>query len=138
MREAPRHAAAHAEETPTVSAPSGWRQRQVEVQEHILVYLFPSISRCPYKDHFHAINLCTKTLVDGTPEGKSEFSSEVGGILCQVCASDVDNAATEAFSNGLSCLDKLAHDMPYSPLGLDACVIYIHRQSAFMNGVSKT
>jgi hypothetical protein len=65
-----------------------------KITEHVLVYLFPGISRCPYKDRFHACNIVTKTLHDGTPEGKSEFASEVGAILCQVHEPDVETVAT--------------------------------------------
>ena len=42
---------------------------------------------------FHTVQTCTKTLHDGTPEGKKEYSSEIGGIICQLLREDVEQAA---------------------------------------------
>ena len=64
-----------------------------KIAEHVLVYLFPGISRCPYKDGFHAVQTCTKTLHDGTPEGKSEYATEIGSIIRAVHEPDVEAAA---------------------------------------------
>lgn len=52
-----------------------------DVTKHVLCTIFPSISRAPYRDCFHAINAVNKTAHEGMPDEKAKLGNALFDAL---------------------------------------------------------
>ena len=62
-----------------------------KLHEHPVVDIFPSVTRCPYKDGFHAVQLVTGTFNAGTGE-VDVHSRDVGSTIRPAYEKDVKKA----------------------------------------------
>ena len=60
-----------------------------DVTQHVLTTIFPSITRAPYRDCFHAIQSVNKTTHEGLPEQKSQLGSELFDALRKIPDSEL-------------------------------------------------
>eukprot|EP01047_Picozoa_sp_COSAG01_P060187 COSAG01_NODE_7339_length_3243_cov_8.710878_2_plen_780_part_00 len=97
---------------------------QRKLADHILVRKFPSISRCPYRDSFHATQLITGSCQRGIPSALYlEFCRDAGRVFATPYEPDVQHLANLLYhkavvnketSSMAECMSKAKDDSHYS------------------------
>jgi len=88
-----------------------------DVTKHVLTTIFPSITRPPYRDLFHAIQVVNKSCHEGLPEQKSKLGASMFNALQTIPESELTPViAWLKKSRGCALLTtRLAFPRPLNP-----------------------